>query len=98
VTTRLCPQFAEYAADAASPAGFDMAVPYRPAYGQGTACAGSTETGRVDRDQAVGFAPGARQGRPAAHLGLPMMVDLGGPAMARIARDYGHTIAELRKL
>ena len=25
-------------------------------------------------------------------------VDLGGPAMARIARDYGHTIAELRKL
>ncbi len=25
-------------------------------------------------------------------------VDLGGPAMARIARDYGHTLAELRKL
>jgi hypothetical protein len=25
-------------------------------------------------------------------------VDLGGPAMARIARDYGCTLAELRKL
>jgi hypothetical protein len=25
-------------------------------------------------------------------------VDLGGPAMARIAKDYGYTLAELRKL
>jgi hypothetical protein len=25
-------------------------------------------------------------------------VDLGGPAMARIARDYGYTLAALRKL
>jgi predicted RNA binding protein YcfA (HicA-like mRNA interferase family) len=25
-------------------------------------------------------------------------VDLGGPAMARIARDYGYTFDELRKL
>jgi len=25
-------------------------------------------------------------------------VDLGGPAMARIARDYGYTLAELQKL
>ena len=25
-------------------------------------------------------------------------VDLGGPAMARIARDYGYTLAGLRKL
>jgi hypothetical protein len=25
-------------------------------------------------------------------------VDLGGPAMSRIARDYGYTLAELRKL
>jgi predicted RNA binding protein YcfA (HicA-like mRNA interferase family) len=25
-------------------------------------------------------------------------VDLGGPAMARIARDYGYTVDELRKL
>jgi predicted RNA binding protein YcfA (HicA-like mRNA interferase family) len=25
-------------------------------------------------------------------------VDLGGPALARIARDYGYTIDELRKL
>jgi hypothetical protein len=24
--------------------------------------------------------------------------DLGGPAMARVARDYGYTLAELRKL
>jgi hypothetical protein len=31
---------------------------------------------------------------PPAHDG----VDLGGPAMARIARDYGYTLAELRKL
>ncbi len=25
-------------------------------------------------------------------------VDLGGPAMARIAKDYGYTLDELRKL
>ena len=25
-------------------------------------------------------------------------VDLGGPAMARLAKDYGYTLAELRKL
>lgn len=25
-------------------------------------------------------------------------IDLGGPAMARIAKDYGYTLAELRKL
>jgi predicted RNA binding protein YcfA (HicA-like mRNA interferase family) len=25
-------------------------------------------------------------------------VDLGGPALARIARDYGYTVDELRKL
>jgi predicted RNA binding protein YcfA (HicA-like mRNA interferase family) len=25
-------------------------------------------------------------------------VDLGGPAMARIAKDYGYSIAELRRL
>jgi predicted RNA binding protein YcfA (HicA-like mRNA interferase family) len=25
-------------------------------------------------------------------------VDLGGPAMARIARDYGHTLDEVRNL
>ena len=25
-------------------------------------------------------------------------VDLGGPAMARVARHFGYTIAELRKL
>ena len=25
-------------------------------------------------------------------------VDLGGPAMARVAKDYGYTLAELRKL
>ena len=46
-------------------------VLYRAAHGQGSASAGSTETGRVDREQAVGFTPGARQGRPAAHLGEP---------------------------
>ena len=31
--------------------------------------------------------------------GLTMKgVDLGGPAMARIAKDYGYTLTELRKL
>ena len=62
---------AEYAAGCCKLSRVDMAVLYRAAHGQGSASAGSTETGRVDRDQAVGFAPGARQGRPAAHLGLP---------------------------
>jgi hypothetical protein len=82
----------------AVPACFGMAVLYGAAHGQGSAGAGGTETRRVDRDQAVGFAPGARQGRPAAHLAYHDGVDLGGPAMARIARDYGYTLAELRKL
>ena len=75
-----------------------MAVLYCAAHGQGSACAGSTEAGRVDREQAVGFAPvlakGDRQRIWAYHDG----VDLGGQAMARIARDYGYTLAELRKL
>ncbi len=37
---------------------------------------------------------GSRQRVWAYHDG----VDLGGPAMAVIARDYGYTVAELRKL
>jgi len=98
VTTRLSPRLAEYAADAASPAGFDMALLYRAAHGQGSACAGSTETRGVDREQASGshrvLAKGDQQRIWAYHDG----VDLGGPAMARIARDYGYTLAELRKL
>jgi hypothetical protein len=39
--------------------------------------------------------------RPALH-DLPFDhatgVDLGGPAMARIAKDYGYTLAELLKI
>jgi hypothetical protein len=75
-----------------------MAVLYGAAHGQGSAGAGGTETRRVDQDQAAGFAPvlatGDQQRIWAYHDG----VDLGGPAMARIARDYGCTLAELRKL
>lgn len=77
--------------------GFVGAFLYGAVRGQGGTGAGSTEAGRVDSDQTVGFTPGAGQGRPAAHLGHDG-VDLGGPAMARIARDYGYTLAELRKL
>jgi predicted RNA binding protein YcfA (HicA-like mRNA interferase family) len=75
-----------------------MAVLYRAAHGQGSACAGSTE-----RDGWIGsrrsgshrvLAKDDQQLIWAYHDG----VDLGGPAMARIARDYGYTLAELRKL
>ena len=40
------------------------------------------------------LAKGNRQRIWAYHDG----VDLGGPAMARIAKDYGYTLEELRKL
>ena len=75
-----------------------MAVLYGAGHGQGGAGAGGTEAGRVDRDQALGshrvLVKGDQQRIWAYHDG----VDLGGPAMARIARDYGYTLAELRKL
>jgi hypothetical protein len=52
----------------------------------------------VGRDQALGLpsllVKGNEQRIWAYHDG----VDLGGPAMARIARDYGYTLDELRKL
>jgi hypothetical protein len=82
----------------AVPTCFDTAVLYGAAHGQGSADAGGTETRWVDRDQAVGshrvLGKGDQQRIWAYHDG----VDLGGPAMARIARDYGYTLAELRKL
>ena len=75
-----------------------MAALYRAAHGQGSASAG-----RVKRDGWTEsslwrshrvLAKGDQQRIWAYHDG----VDLGGPAMARIARDYGYTLAELRKL
>ena len=75
-----------------------MALLYRAAHGQGSACAGSTKTGRWIESRRSGshrvLAKGDQQRIWAYHDG----VDLGGPAMARIARDYGYTLAELRKL
>jgi len=53
---------------------------------------GWTETRRSGSHQVL--AKGDQQRIWAYHEG----VDLGGPAMARIARDYGYTLAELRKL
>jgi hypothetical protein len=43
---------------------------------------------------ASGAGEGARQRIWAYHDG----VDLGGPAMARVAKDFGYTIEQLRKL
>ena len=47
---------------------------------------------RVDRDQAVGFAPRARQRDQQRIRDCHDGVDHGCPAMARIARDYGYTL------
>jgi hypothetical protein len=77
---------------------FDVAVPYGAGHGQGGAGAGGTEARRVDRDQALGFAPVLAKGDQQRIWAYHDGVDLGGPAMARIARDYGYTLAELRKL
>lgn len=52
-------------------ASFGIAVLYGAVHGQGGTGASGTEAGRVDRNQAVGFAPGAGQRGSAAHLGLP---------------------------
>ena len=73
-----------------------MTVPYGAGHGQGGAGAGGTdgwiETRRSGSHRVL--AKGDQQRIWAYHDGL----DLGGPAMARIARDYGYTLAELRKL
>jgi predicted RNA binding protein YcfA (HicA-like mRNA interferase family) len=56
------------------------------------------ETRRLDRDRRSGshrvLVKGDQQRIWAYHGG----VDLGGHALARIARDYGYTVDELRKL
>ncbi len=82
----------------AGPASFDMAMLYGAAHGQGGVRAGGTETGRVIKTRRSGshrvLAKDDQQRIWAYHDG----VDLGGPAMAKIARDYGYTLAELRKL
>jgi predicted RNA binding protein YcfA (HicA-like mRNA interferase family) len=53
---------------------------------------GWIETRRSGSDRVL--AKGDQQRIWAYHEG----VDLGGPALARIARDYGYTVAELRNL
>ena len=53
---------------------------------------GWTETRRRGSHRVL--VKGDRQRIWAYHEG----VDLGNPAMARIAKDYGYTLAELRKL
>ncbi len=52
-----------------------------------------------------GSRPGARAPTACSSKGNEQRIwayhdgaDLGGPAMARIARDYGYTLDELRKL
>jgi predicted RNA binding protein YcfA (HicA-like mRNA interferase family) len=75
-----------------------MTVPYGAGHGQGGAGAGGTEADGWIETRRSGshrvLAKGDQQRIWAYHDG----VDLGGPAMARIARDYGYTLAELRKL
>jgi hypothetical protein len=78
-----------------------MAVLYGASHGEVRAHSGGAEERRLDRGPRSGShrvlvrATSSVSGLPwAYHDG----VDLGGPAMARIARDYGYTVAELRKL
>lgn len=67
-------------------------------HGQGCARARGTQAGRVDRDQAIRLSPRARQRNRQRIWAYHDGVDLGRPAMARIAKDYGYTMEELRKL
>jgi predicted RNA binding protein YcfA (HicA-like mRNA interferase family) len=86
------------AADTAGQARTNSALPY----GRGMAKAarilaalkrdGWIETRRAGSHQVL--VKGDQQRIWAYHDG----VDLGGPALARIARDYGYTVDELRKL
>jgi predicted RNA binding protein YcfA (HicA-like mRNA interferase family) len=73
-------------------------VPYRAVHGQGGTGTGGTERDGWTETRRSGshrvLVKGDQQRIWAYHGG----VDLGGPAMARIARDYGYTLAELRKL
>jgi predicted RNA binding protein YcfA (HicA-like mRNA interferase family) len=95
VTTRFCPRLEEYAA---SPADFDMAVLYRAAHAKAArVLAALKRDGWIESRRSGShrvLAKGDHQRIWAYRDG----VDLGGPAMARIARDYGYTLAGLRKL
>ena len=75
-----------------------MVVLYGAMHGQGGPRAGCTERDGWIETRCSGshrvLLKGNQQRIWAYHDG----VDLGGPAMARIARDYGYTLAELRKL
>ena len=67
-------------------------------HGQGCGCPRGVEARRWVETRRSGshrvLVKGNEQRIWAYHDG----VDLGGPAMARIARDYGYTLDELRKL
>ena len=76
----------------------DRAMPYRQAMAKAARILaalkrdGWIETRRSGSHRVL--ARGDQQRNWAYHDG----VDLGGPALARIARDYGYTVDELRKL
>jgi predicted RNA binding protein YcfA (HicA-like mRNA interferase family) len=98
VRTRLGPQLAEYAAEAdAQPA---LTWPWSTVLHMAKAArvlAALKRDGWIESRRSGShrvLAKGDQQRIWAYHDG----VDLGGPAMARIARDYGYTLAELRKL
>ena len=86
------------AADTAGPARSDSATPYGRIMARAARILaalkrdGWIETRRAGSHRVL--AKGDQQRIWAYHDG----VDLGGPAMARIARDYGYTVDELRKL
>ena len=69
-----------------------MSVRQAKAAGSGVEADGWVETRRPGSHRVL--VKGNEQRIWAYHDG----VDLGGPAMARIARDYGYTLDELRKL
>ena len=86
------------AAEVRTRASTDSAMPYRQAMAKAARILaalkrdGWIETRRSGLHRVL--AKGDQQRIWAYHDG----VDLGGPALARIARDYGYTVDELRKL
>ncbi len=76
----------------------DMPMLYGAGHGQGGAGAGGTKADGWIEVRRSGshrvLVKGDQQRIRAYHDG----VDLGSPSMARIARDYGYTLTELRKL
>lgn len=67
-------------------------------HGQGSACSRGTEADGWLETRRSGSHRVLTKGNDQRVWAYHDGVDLGGPAMARIARDYGYTIAELRKL